>query len=88
MDDTKQNQLPHGCLIGVANRTGRKHFFISCGDHEQSRTKVEVSKIFTSGAPHSKKYRFSGGKAVLYSSKSGTFPIEKYRFSFYQPATT
>ena len=25
MDDTKQNQLPHGCLIGVSNRTGRKN---------------------------------------------------------------
>ena len=46
----------------------------------------ELSEIFTFKAFQSRKYRFSGGKAVLYSSKSGTFPLEKYRFSFCEDA--
>jgi len=50
--------------------------------HRENNT-LRFGIFFTFTACQMEKRYFSGRKAVLYSSKSGTFPTEKYRFSFF-----
>jgi hypothetical protein len=51
---------------------------------DAGRRRRQLGFFFTNRPHPSVKYRFSMRKAVLYSSKSGTFLHEKHRFSFYQ----